>query len=147
MLKNNSWESLIWIIIGVFILSFIILWVSNLLINNIWTINSYENKRDISILTKNTTNIIQKIDTTMVNETEIFYLYKNNTNKNFEIKTWSWNYEYKYIDKYWNKIEINDLALFPWNIYSRVLWLEREDTSQWEEHQVIKASIKRLIKK
>ncbi len=145
MIKNTSGESLIWIIIWVFILSFIILWVTNLLINSKTIIDTYENKKTISILKNNTENIIKKIDTSNINETEIFYINKNNSTKEFEIFTWATNYLYKYIDKYWNKVD--DLENFNWNIYSRTLWLERDDNSIWENHQVIKVSIRKLIKK
>jgi hypothetical protein len=145
MIKNNFWESLIWIIVWVFILSFIIMWISSLLITSKDNINKFENKNTISILKKNTISIIKKINTNNILENEIFYLYKNNTTKEFETFTWTINVEYKYIDKHWTKI--NDLANFNWAIYSRILWLERDDTSLWNNHQIIKASIKRLIKK
>lgn len=145
MIKNISWESLVWIIIWVFILSFIILWVTNLLINSQAIINTYENKKIISILKNNTENIVKKIDTSKVNETEIFYINKNTTTNQFEVFTWSTNYTYKYIDQYW--INVTDLTNFQWNIYSRILWVERADNSVWENHQIIKVSIKELIKK
>lgn len=145
MIKNTFWESLIWIIIWVFILSFIILGVTNLLINSKLIIDTYENKKIISILKNNTENIIKKIDTSNINETEIFYLNKNTSTKEFEIFTWSTNYVYKYIDQYWNKVD--DLANFEWNIYSRILWVERDDNTIWENHQIIKVSLKKLLKK
>ena len=145
MIKNKSWESLVWIIVWVFILSFIIMWIASLLIKSKDTVIRFENKNRISILKKNTISVIKKISTDSVLENEIFYLYKNDTSKNFEVFTWTTNVAYKYIDKNWNKID--DLAHFNWWIYSRILWMERDDTSFWNEHQVIKASIKKLIKK
>jgi hypothetical protein len=50
-------------------------------------IDTYENKKTISILKNNTENIIKKIDTSNINETEIFYINKNNETKEFEIFT------------------------------------------------------------
>ena len=50
-------------------------------------IEAYDDKKTISILKNNTERIIKNIDTSMINETEIFYLYKNETTKNFEIFT------------------------------------------------------------
>ncbi len=145
MIKNNLWESLVWIIIWVFILSFIILWVANLLINSKNIINIYDDKKIIGILKSNTETVIKKIDTSKIKETELFYLYKNTITNKYEIFTGSTNYIYKYIDKNWNKID--DLINFKWHIYSRELWLERDDNSTWNEYQIIKASIKKLIKK
>lgn len=145
MIKNTFWESLIWIIIWIFILSFIILWITNLLINSKKVIETYENKKIISILKNNTENAIKKIDTDSINETEIFYLYKNETTNNFEIFTWTTNANYKYIDKHWSHVD--DIVNFNDSIFSRILWLERDDNTIWENHQIIKASIKKLIKK
>ena len=61
MIKNNKWESLVWIIIWVFILSFIILWVTNLLINSNTILETYDNKRIINLLKNNTENIIKNV--------------------------------------------------------------------------------------
>jgi len=143
MIKNKKWESLVWIVIWVFILSFVILWIANLLIQNTIVINTYEDKRDISIIKANTTNVIKNTDTSAIKENEIFYLYKNKTTKAFEVSTWSSNY--KYIDRLWDNID--DVVAFNWNIYSRVLWVERDDDSIWEQHQIIRVSVRRLIKK
>lgn len=144
MIKNNSWESLVWVVIWVFILSLIILWVANMLINSKTIVEIYENKKMINILKNNTEKVISKIDTSRIKETEIFYLYKDFSFKEFVVFTWSTNANYKYIDKYWN--QVNDLVWFQWDIYSRVLWLERDDNSLWNNHQIIKVSIKKLIK-
>lgn len=145
MIKNTFWESLIWIVIWVFILSFILLWVTNLLINSKEVLQTYDDKKIISILKNNTENVIKKIDTSTIKETEIFYLNRNNNVKEYEVYTWALNVKYKYIDQYWNNVE--DLENFEWNIYARTLWLERDDNSIWNNHQIIKASIKKLIKK
>mgnify|MGYP006417184631 FL=1 len=145
MIKNTSWESLVWIIIWVFILAFIILWVTNLLINSRATLEVYENKKIISVLKNNTETVIKKINTDVIRETELFYLRKNNNFMEYEVLTWSTNSIYKYIDKQWNTVD--DIINFEWDIYSRQLWLERDDNSIWDNHQIIKISIKKLIKK
>ena len=144
MIKNNNWESLIWIIIWIFILSFIILWVTNLLINSKDIVDTYDNKKIINLLKNNTENVIKEIDTSAIQESEIFYLYKNNSTYEFEVFTWTTNAEYKYIDKHWTKVD--DLNAFEWDIYSRTLYLQRDDTTIWSDHQIIKVSIKKLIK-
>lgn len=144
MIKNNLWESLVWIVIWIFILSFIILWIANLLINSNNIKDTYDNKKTINILKSNTENVINNLDTTNVAENEIFYLFKNTTYKEFEIFTWSTNAWYKYIDKYWNKID--NIVWYEWDIYSRTLWLERGDNSLWKNHHIIKISINKLIK-
>lgn len=145
MIKNNFWESLLWIIIWVSILLFVILWVANLLISSKDILDTYNNKKAISILKNNTEIIIKKIDTSNIKETEIFYLHKDNSTNRYEVFTWAVNYTYKYIDENWNNV--NDLINFKWYIYSRELWVERNDDSFWNESQIIKASIKQVIRK
>ncbi len=144
MINNNKWESLVWVIVWVFILSIILLWVTNLLINSNDIIHTYNNKEILNILKSNTENIIKEIDTSNISESEIFYLYKNNSTYDFEVFTWANNVEYKYIDIYWTKV--NDLTWFTDDIYSRTLLLERDDNTIWSNHQIIKVSIKKLIK-
>ena len=145
MIKNNFWESLVWIVIWVFILSFIILWITNLLINSKSTVETYENKKIINILKNNTENIINKIDISSINESEEFYLYKNTSLKQFNIFTWSLNVAYKYIDQYWNKV--NDLTWFQWDIYTRTITIKRIDNSLWSKHNIMSINIEKYIKK
>lgn len=123
MIKNSSWESLIWIIIWVFILSFIVFWITNLLINSKLIIENYDNKRVIYLLKNNTENILKNLELSNINENEEFYIYKNNELKEFEIFTWTLNQNYKYIDKYWNNID--DINLFQWDIYKRQLYIRK----------------------
>lgn len=144
MIKNNFWESLIWVIIWIFILSFIVLWITNLLINSQNIIDTYENKKIINLIKNNSENVLKKINTENIQETEVFYLYKDILNKEFLIFTGSSNIWYKYIDEFGNKID--DLESFSWDIYSRIFWAERDDNSLWNNHQIIKMSIKKLIK-
>lgn len=145
MIKSSKAETIVWILIWVFIISIVILWISNLINYSRVTILSYERTTKISILRENLTNIIKSIDISWIKENEIFYVYKNNTSKNYEIFTWSTYVEYKYIDAQWEKV--NDIINYQGDIYSRLLWVEREDTSIENSNKLIRASIKRLIKK
>ncbi|MDD2870501.1 MAG: hypothetical protein PHS49_00795 [Candidatus Gracilibacteria bacterium] len=145
MIKNNLGESLIGIVVGVFILSFIILGITNLLINSKTIVESYEDRKVLNLIKNNTENVIKNIDTSAIKETEIFYLYKDSTNKEFLVFTGTVNAGYKYIDQYGNKVD--DLAGFSSDIYARTLWIERDDNSIGDTHQIIKVSVKKLIKK
>ncbi|MDP2091102.1 MAG: hypothetical protein Q8K30_05920 [Candidatus Gracilibacteria bacterium] len=144
MIKNNFGESLIGVIIGIFILSFIVLGITNLLINSKNIINTYENKKIINLIKNNSENILKKINTEDIQETEVFYLYKDIINKEFVIFTGSTNVGYKYIDEFGNKID--NLESFDGDIYSRIFWAERDDNSLGNNHQIIKMSIKKLLK-
>ncbi len=145
MIKNNKGETIVWILIWVFIISIVILGISSLMTYSRATIHSYDRSTKISILRENLTNIIQWINIDTVNENEIFYIYKNTTLKEYEIFTGSTNAGYKYIDV--NGDKVDDLENFEWDIYAQILWIEREDTSLQNSNKLIRASIKRLIKK
>jgi hypothetical protein len=142
MIKNKKAETILSVIIWVFILTFVLLWITNLMIESNVIIDKFNKNRDINILKQNSINIIKNIDTSSIAENSIFYIYRNKWASTFETQTWS---EYKYVDRFWDYI--SDLTTFEWNIYSRIFYLERDDNSVWDVHQVIKASIKRLIKK
>ena len=144
MINNKKAETLLSVIIWVFILTFVLLWITNLMIENNIIVDKFNKTRDINILKQNSISIIKNIDTSNIPENSIFYIYKNKINNNFEIKDSS-KPKYKYVDRFWDYI--SDLNTYEWNIYSRIFYLERDDNSLWDVHQVIKASIKRLIKK
>jgi len=68
-------------------------------------IDLFERTTRLSILQNNLNNIIKNIDTSNINQDEIFFIYKNEATKTFELFTGSTNEEYKYIDIYGNKVE------------------------------------------
>lgn len=145
MNNNRNWESFVWIIIGVFILSIVILGIWNMIVYSKEVVTIYKNNSKLSILKNNLSNVLKYIDISWVNQNELFYIYKNETTNTHEVFTWSTNYLYKYIDEYWNKVD--DLVNYEWNIYARILWLERTDVSLWQENHVVRASIRKLIKR
>ncbi len=143
--KNKSWESLAWIIIGVFILSLVILWIGKLLSHSNDIIASYNDATNMRILKSNLSHILLKIDTSNILENQVFYIYKDTTHKEFKAYTGTTNATYKYIDVDWNHIA--DVTAFEKDIYARFLYIQREDTALNSQNQVIRASIKKLIKK
>ncbi len=146
MRKTKKWESLIWIVIGIAILSFTILWIINIISYSINLIDTFEENTRISILRDNLSHIVNQLDTSNLAENEKFYIYKDSTNYEFKIFTWSTNEQYKYIDENGNKV--NDIISFSWTSYSRELWLTREYKSIIGlEEPIIHNSIKKFIKK
>ncbi len=152
MIKNKKAETLMTVIVWVVILAFIILTLSTIIIDSRKEQTLFEDHRFLNILRNNTANVISKLETSNIWEDDKFYIYKNTITKNFKIFTWSTNpaessyinHKYKYVNKYWEKVDLN----YEWNIYQRFLWIEREDTSiKWEKNQIIKAVVKKLIKK
>jgi len=143
MNKNNFWETIVWIIISTFILSFVLLWITNLLVNSKTTFEKYNEIKDINTIKNNTLNILWNINVDLINKNEEFYIYKNKTINKFEIFTWSTHNIYQYVDSLWNNI--NEME-FAWsNIYSRVVLLERKKTILWETFNKFKINVKRYI--
>ena len=141
MKKNNKFaESLVWIIIWVFILSFVLLWIWKLIWNSRETITLFDEQMQIDILSKNTSTIIDQLDLSVVDEWDVFYIYKDNTNKDFKIFIWEHNREYKYIDRYWNKID--DPLNYNWIVYERIIQTKKININ-WE----LKTAVKILIEK
>lgn len=143
--RNTSWESLAWIIIWVFILSFVVLGIGKLLSHSNDIIASYNDSTDMRILKSNLSHILLKTDTSQVLENQVFYIYKDRANQEFKIFTGTTNATYKYIDIDWNHIP--NVATFEKDIYARFLYIQREDTALASQNQVIRASIKKLVKK
>lgn len=144
MIRNNKGETIVGILIGVFIVSIVILGIASLINYSRVTIQSYDRSTKIAILRENLTNIIQAINLDWVLENEIFYVYKNTSTNTYEIFTGSSNNRYKYINSEGELVV--DLENYERDIYARQLWIEREDTSLQNSNKLIRASIRRLIK-
>lgn len=144
MLASRKAESFVGIVVWVFILSFVMLGIVNILIFSTDVTAKYNESNRIQVLKQNLTNVIKNIDTSNIGENEIFYVHKNRAADVFEIYTGSTNENYKYIDELGNTI--SDISTFEGDIYSQILWISTEDITFLEENQVIRASIKKLVR-
>ncbi len=126
MKKNNKkWESLAWIIVGIFILSVVMIWVWNIIGHSREVVSRHNDATNIFILKKNTENIISKLDLSLVNVWEKFYLNKNLSSKNFEVFTGSLNENYKYVNA--NNNNISDINAYDFDdIYSREITIKEK---------------------
>ena len=141
-MKNKKAESLVWIIVWVFILSFVLLWIWNLIWNSRENISKFNEQMEIDILTKNSSKIIDNLDLSVLYDWEIFYIYKNKSSKQYQIFTWSTNEYYKYINSYWEKI---DIVNYKWKIYTRS-FITKKININWELKTVVKPLIEKLNK-
>ena len=141
---NKKAESLVWIIVWVFILSFVLLWIWNLIWTSRNTISEFNTKTEIDILSKNAAKILNNLDLKVVDEWDVFYIYKDTTNKIFKIFIWEHNNQYKYINKYWEKID-NPVTYDKWNIYTRIFQTKTINVN-WEKKVAVKSLIKKIIK-
>ena len=116
MKNHKNAESLIWIVIAVFILWIALLWIMNILVFNRDITENYSKEINSYVLQWNSENIMKKLDISQVNNGDTFYIYKNTATKEFEVLTWSSNESYKYVDMMWNNVVPADNI---WKTYIR----------------------------
>lgn len=126
MIENKKWESLVWIVIWILLLTFVILGLYNLILYSESTNITFEENSIKWILSDNTQSVLYKLNINGINEWSGFYLHKNNTTKSFDVYTGAINLKYKYIDKFW---EFVSTGATDRDIYSREIILEKIDTN------------------
>lgn len=148
MKKSQNAESFVGIIVWVFILSFVILWIVNILVFSTDLTTKYNDANRIDILTKNITNIARNMDTSQVKENEIFYIHKNTSAHTYEIYTGSLNENYKYINEIWETIwDNNTYTSDTDDTYTQILWIAANDTSFLNQNQIIRVSVAKVQKR
>lgn len=145
MIRNTKAETIVGILIGVFIISITVLWIGSLINYSRGVIQTYDRNTKVVLLKENLINIVWWINIDNVRENEIFYIYKNTNLKEYEVFTGSSNDQYKYIDAFGDTV--SNIESFDQDIYARILWVEREDTSLENSNKLLRASVRRLIKK
>lgn len=87
ILKRNRGETLVSVIIGVFVLAMVISGIAAILANNLAVENDYMRNNKLHFLEVNSTNIIRRLDTSNLDEKQVFYLEKNETGSVFLVRT------------------------------------------------------------
>ena len=119
MIRNKNGDSMVWIVVWIFILWFTLIWVMNILnfSHNTWW--RYEDEIYMFVNESNADNILKNIDTSIIWYDEDFYIYKDNINKEFKIFTGSSNLQYSFIDKLWN---LSDPLVNIWKTFKRIFY-------------------------
>lgn len=138
MKNNNKAETLISILIWIVIIVIIAFWTMKMIEYDKQKSIDYNKTNEIFMLETNANNLIKKIDTSVFNKNEIFYLYKTGS----QILAYSWtNNDYlKYINANWDLV--TNTWIYKWNVYTRtfIIW-------SWTFlYPVINTTIKELIK-
>ena len=116
MKNNKRADSIAWIIIAVFILSFALMGIINVLDYNKDVSLNYEKETWEYLLKSNAQNLLKKVDISEVEQNQEFYINKNSTTNQYEVLTWTTNERYKYIDIDWNNV---DPSVAVWKTYER----------------------------
>lgn len=138
---SQKGESLVWIIIGVTILSFVLVWIMNLVFQSQDVVDNFQSNRDISLLEENALLIGNALDTSSVLEDEVFYVQRNTSSSTYDIYTGTVNEWYKYIDSLGNTI--SNTWSYSWIYYERSFTLKRKTNPAWTIYTLITPLIKK----
>lgn len=135
--RSNRWETIASVIIVIAIIAIILIAFIKIIEYDNELNFQYDKINYLTLLENNTNKIVQKIDTSLLWEWNIFYLYK--TGSEIKIFTWIENQEYKYINYLWEYVNSGS---YKWPIYTRQCIIQKDT----QEGQMIKCGIKELIK-
>lgn len=144
ILKRNRGETLVSVIIGVFVLAMVISGIAAILANNLAVENDYMRNNKLHFLEVNSTNIIRRLDTSNLDEKQVFYLEKNETGSVFLVRTWSTSLPYAYVNEAGSNI--TNTGSYTGSIYLRTFIVDQYDKSLKIGNQIIKWTIRELIK-
>lgn len=138
---SQKGESLVWIIIGVTILSFVLVWIMNLVFQSQDVVDNFQSNRDVSLLEENALLIGNALDTSLVLEDEVFYVQRNSPDSTYYIYTWTLNEWYKYIDSLGNTI--SNTWSYSWIYFERSFTLKRKTNPVGTVYTLITPLIKK----
>ncbi|MDD4151934.1 MAG: hypothetical protein PHR68_04935 [Candidatus Gracilibacteria bacterium] len=138
MKKTKKAETLVSILIGVFILSLISIGAIKIMEYDKQKTIEYDKINKIFLLEANSNNLIKKIPTSQFGEKQVFYLYKTGS----QILAYSGisNDYIKYIDEDGNTI---NTGTYKGYIYTRLFIIDKDTSTS----QLVKGAIKELIRK
>ncbi len=116
MKNNKRADTIAWIIIAVFILSFAMLGIVNVLDYNQSVSDNYEKETDLYILKSNSDNILKRLNIDWIQENEKFYVFKDQSTNEYKVLTWATNEKYKYVDKDGNNVDPTNAV---WKTFTR----------------------------
>jgi hypothetical protein len=124
-------------------LAIIIIGLTSILIVNKDIEISYGRSNDMAIMRMNAGNVLRQLDTSGIQNKEIFYLQKDVTNRRFLIHTGAIE-DYRFIDRLGTPIARTAVDT---KIYSRLFFIEKKKNLSQNETEVIRGSIRELLRK
>ncbi|PID87617.1 hypothetical protein CSB07_00345 [Candidatus Gracilibacteria bacterium] len=117
MIKNKNGESLVGILMGMFILGLVLLGIANIILNSREL--SYQALADSSIyfIKNNSINVLNSSDLSNLNIGEEFYINKDKNTQTINILTGSTNEPNMYVDRHGYKVD--DINTFSGFIYTQ----------------------------
>jgi len=135
MFKNQNWESFAGIVVGVFILSFVILGIVNIITFSLDNSNTYLANAKAASITSNAYKIFDTLDSSGLNSGEEFYIYKDSSTNSFSFLSGAVNNTYMYVD---DAMElISDINTYEWTIYVLKGIVYKKDSFLWEVDTIV----------
>ncbi len=146
LLKTKRAETLISVIVGVTILAIVVSGIIAILSNSSSIEDDYIRNNRLHLIQLNLTNIVRNLPTTSsLTGGEIFYLEKNTTSNEFIIHTGSNAGNYGYIDQ--TGENVTNTGSFTGNLYLATFRMEKNDANSATGAQVIKATLRELLRR
>lgn len=140
MFTNTRAESFVGIIVWIFILSFVILWITNLLIASQGMSEDFNQDSTLVHLQQNSYNILDSLDLSILNSGENFYLYKNIPLREYQVLTGASNLSFQYIDAHMQ--HVSDISSYQEDIYTLTGQVYKYPLAWWGEDIIYNISLK-----
>jgi hypothetical protein len=137
-------ETLVSVVVGTLILALVISGIAAMLSGNASLETDYQKNNAMLLMQASAANIVRKTDTSALNEGDAFYVWKDSATQTFRILTGASNANYEYVNSFG---ELTNSGTSKEPVYIRSFLVEKKDPSLGGGGQVIKASIRELIRK
>jgi Tfp pilus assembly protein PilV len=138
-------ETLVSVLVGVFILSIVVFGVANLLVNNSALEDESRRNTALMILEQNATSIIKNLNTAQIAEKEVFYLYKDPTTQTITAFTGATNIGYAYVNAAGENV--SNTGSYQNSLYYQSFIIDQSDTGLRSGSQVVKGTIRELVRR
>lgn len=145
MFRSARWDTIVWVIVAVTILSWLLLSISIFLMQSTELQGDFESASEIYFLKSNAQAIGRSVDTSILWENETFSLRRDEANGTYIIYTGSLIDSGAYIDVTGRAVDDINSSTDD-RIYRRIYLIERRDTSLGVPQEIIKWSLQELIR-
>lgn len=146
MFRQNRGESLVAIIIAIAILAWLLVSITFFLFKSSEMRTEFESSYAMFLVKMNARTIAHNLDTKGIVENETFSIYRDDTTHNYIIFTGSLLESGAYILENGANITPEQVSTASGRVYRRIYLLERRDDSLGPKNEIIKWSVKEMIR-
>lgn len=146
MFRQNRGESLVAIIVAIAILAWLLVSITFFLLKSSEMQTEFESSYTMFLVKMNARTIAHNIDTKSVVENETFSIYRDDITQDYTIFTGSLVESGAYILENGTNITPEQVTSTSGRVYRRIYLLERRDDSLGPKNEIIKWSVKEMIR-